>query len=99
MVNFVLDGTDGKLHYAEIGPLSKYDPPSKDIVVTLRGSDAENRLNQSVKPPARMFNESHVPFRDLASSEGATWLDRKLLTKRPENYREKGFGAEANRAL
>lgn len=95
----VVDGTDGKLHYAEIGWLSKYDPPSKDMVVTLRGSDGENRLAKSMKPPARIFIESHVPFRELVNAEGATWLDRELLSKQPETFREKGFGAEANQAL
>lgn len=95
----VVNGTDGKLHYAEIGRLSKYDPPSKDMVVTLRGSNVENQLSQTLKPNARMFIESHVPFRNLALADGATWLDRKLLSKQPEAYREKGFGAEANRAL
>ncbi len=94
----VVDGTDGKLHYAEIGRLSKYDPPSRDMVVTIRGSEPQNIVSQAMKPNARIFIESHVPFRELASAEGATWLDRKLLTKQPETYREKGFGAEANRA-
>ena len=95
----VVDGTDGTLHYAEIGRLSKYDPPSKDMVVTLRGSDGENRLAQSMKLPARIFIESHVPFREMVNAEGATWLDRELLSKQPETFREKGFGAEANQAL
>lgn len=95
----VVDGTEGKLHYAEIGRLSKYDPPSKNLVVTLRGSGSENRLSQTIRPNARIFIESHVPFRELAKAEGATWLDRKLLAKQPETYREKGFGAEANRAM
>jgi len=52
-----------------------------------------------MKSGARMYIESHVPFRELANAEGATWLDRKLLAKKPEAFREKGFGAEANRAL
>ncbi len=95
----VIDGTDGKLHYAEIGRLSKYDPPSKDLVVTLRGSAPENRFGQTMKPTAGMFIESHLPFRDLATAEGATWLDRKLLSKQPERFQEKGFGVDANRAL
>jgi type IV secretory pathway VirD2 relaxase len=95
----VVDGTDGKLHYAEIGRLSKYDPPSKEMVVTMRGSDSKIQLGKSQKPPARIFIESHVPFSNLASTEGATWLDRKLLTRKPETYCEKGFGAEANQAL
>lgn len=95
----VVDGTDGKLHYAEIGRLSKYDPPAKDMLVTLRGNGPESQLEQTIKPTVRMFIESHVPFRELATTEGATWLDRKLLSREPETYREKGFGAEAIRAL
>lgn len=95
----VVDGTDGKVHYAGIGRLNQFDPPSKGMVVTLRGSDPEDRLSQTPKSTARMFIESHVPFRDLALVDGATWLDRKLLSKQPENFREKGFGAEVNRAL
>ena len=93
-----VDGVDGKLHYAEIGRLSKYDPPSKNMVVTLRGQSSlkEQLSRQAI---ARVFIESHAPFRDLAIADGATWLDRKLLSKEPLEFRNKGFGAEANRAL
>ncbi|MEH6478246.1 MAG: DUF3363 domain-containing protein, partial [Sneathiella sp.] len=48
---------------------------------------------------ARLFVESHTPFAELANADGATWLDRKLLATQPETYREKGFGADANRAM
>jgi len=48
---------------------------------------------------ARIFIESHVPFQNLSSAEGTTWLDRKLLSKEPVEFRGKGFGAEANQAL
>ncbi len=95
----VVDGTDGKLHYAEIGRLSRYDPPSKDVVATLRGSDQSNQQSYGGQITARMFIESHVPFQELASADGATWLDRKLLSKEQLEFRNKGFGAEANRAL
>lgn len=95
----VVDGTDGKLHYAEIGRLSQFDPPARDLVVSLRGGITQDRAQQSPNPQTRLFMESHVPFQDLATAEGATWLDRKLLSRQPETFREKGFGAEANRAL
>ena len=94
----VVDGVDGKLHYAEIGRLSKYNPPSKEMVVTLRGQDP-NKQRQSQQIITRVFIESHVPFRNLADAGGATWLDRKLLSKESFEFRDKGFGAEANRAL
>lgn len=95
----VVDGTDGKLHYGEIGRLSRYDPPSKDGVVTLRSHDTSNLQSQARQPIARLFVESHVPFQELASADGATWLDRKLLSKEPLEFRNKGFGAQANQAL
>lgn len=95
----VVDGTDGKLHYAEVGRLSRFDPPARDIVVSLRGGVLQDRAQQSPKRQSRLFIESHVQFRDLATAEGATWLDRKLLSRQPETFRENGFGAEANRAL
>jgi len=78
---------------------SKYDPPSKEMIVTLRGRDAGEQSQQSRQVTARMFIESHVPFRDLANADGATWLDRKLLSKEPLEFRNKGFGAEVNRVL
>ncbi|MCP4099357.1 MAG: DUF3363 domain-containing protein, partial [Planctomycetaceae bacterium] len=94
----VVDGVDGKLHYAEIGRLSKYDPPSKEMVVTLQGQNP-SKQRQSQQMIARVFIESHVPFHDLASADGATWLDRKLLSKEPVEFRDKDFGAEAKRGL
>jgi len=94
----LVDGVDGKLHYAEIGRLSKYDPPSKDMIVTLKGQ-VSNQRQQSRQAFARIFIESYVPFDGLANADGATWLDRKLLSKGPVGFRDKGFGAEANRAL
>lgn len=95
----VVDGTDGKLHYAEIGRLSRFDPPGKNMVVSLRGNLTPDHSQQHSNRQARLFIESHVPFRDLATAEGATWLDRKLLSRQPETFREKGFGAEVNQAL
>jgi len=95
----VVDGTDGKLHYAEIGRLSKYDPPAQDMVVTLRGHDPGKQRYPSKQAEARVFIESHEPFRELATADGATWLDRRILARNQKIYREKGFGSEANRAI
>lgn len=94
----LVDGVDGKLHYAEIGRLNINDPPSKDMVVTLRGSNSSGQ-QQSRKAVARIFIESHIPFKQLTNADGATWLDRKLLSKEPLEFRNQGFGGEANQAL
>lgn len=95
----VVDGTDGKLHYAEIGRLSKYDPPSRGMVATLRGYDPGERQRQSRQATARMFIESHQSIGELAVADGATWLDKKLLSKDRSEFRSRGFGAEVKRAL
>jgi len=95
----VVDGTDGKLHYAEVGRLSRYDPPAKDMVVTIRGADGGQRAHAGQQVTAKVFIQSHVPFRDLATADGATWLDRKILSKTQQDFRDKGFGAEVNRAI
>jgi len=95
----VVDGTDDKLHYVEIGRLSQYDPPAKDMVVTIRGHDPGKQHHRARQNTGRVFIESHVPFRELAAADGATWLDRKILARNQQVYRDKGFGAEANRAI
>jgi len=95
----IVDGTDGKLHYAEVGRLNRYDPLAKDMVVTLRGNDASEGGHARRHAPAKAFIESHMPFRELATTDGASWLDRKILSKTQQIYRDKGFGADVNRAL
>ncbi len=95
----VVDGTDGKLHYAEIGKPNKYDPPSKDMVVTLRSQNPGEKQFTSKQISACVLIESHAPFVELANADGATWLDGKLLSKEPPEFSNEGFGAEANQAL
>lgn len=95
----VVDGTDGKLHYAEVGRLSKYDPPSKDMVITIKGNYPNKKQAQTRQTTARISIESHLPFDQLANAEGATWLDRKILSKKPLEFRSSGFGVEAYQAL
>lgn len=62
----VVDGVDGKLHYAEIGRLSQYDPPNKNMVVTLRGQISA-QPEQSQQVVARVFIESQ------ANSYAVSW--------------------------
>jgi len=95
----ILDGTDGKLHYAEIGKRSRFDPPETGMVVTVRGQKPEQTQRRFSSGRARLFIESHTSFEGLATSDGATWLDRKMLETGRKPYPDKGFGAQANRAL
>lgn len=96
---FVLvDGIDGRLHYAEIGNISESDPPGRGVLVTLRGCRQDQSVGKQGRQ-ANMFVESHVPFDQLASANGATWLDRQLVSNRPEKLAGKGFGVEAEKLM
>jgi len=95
----IVDGTDGKLHYAEIGRRSRFDPPGTGMVVTVRGQKPDQTQRHYSTGRARLFIESHTSFETLALSKGATWLDRIMLEAGREPYPDKGFGAETNRAL
>lgn len=47
----------------------------------------------------QMFIESHAPFDQLATANGATWLDRQLVAEKRERLVSRGFGADAQKAL
>lgn len=93
----IVDGVDGKLHYAEIGQLDAKDPPRAGLLVTLRGRHDANAVWH--RNHARLFVESHAPLEQLPKAVGATWLDQRLLAKRPMKLSDQGFGAEVQRAL
>ena len=52
-----------------------------------------------IRQPARLTLLSGFGLGDIAEAEGATWLDRQLLSKSPEALREAGFGREAKNAI
>jgi len=52
-----------------------------------------------IRQPARLTLLSGFGLTDLVEAEGATWLDRQLLSKSPETLREAGFGREAKNAI
>ncbi len=95
----LVDGTDGKLHYAEVGQLSKLDPPRHELLATLQGQTTDPGRRKISQKQACIFIESHAPFSQLTTADGATWLDKKLTSRDQSEFRNKGFGAEVNQAL
>ncbi len=95
----LVDGIDGKLHYAEIGRIDEADPPSRRVLVTLRGRQRHGLSADRHYLQAQLFIESHAPFDQLAAANGATWLDRQLVSQRPEKIAQHGFGSEVSSAL
>lgn len=168
----VIDGMDGRTHYAELGALgANEEPPVRNSILELRPRVAEpraidrtieeianryggmysDRLHQEFDPQAsgefvgahvrrlegmrregvvsrladgswsvgrdyldralryEKLQQSRSPVRvavlswqrleDLPQALGATWLDRKLVGKEPDELASTGFGAEVETAL
>ncbi|MGY3534570.1 relaxase/mobilization nuclease RlxS [Bradyrhizobium sp. USDA 4452] len=168
----VLDGVDGRTHYAEIGALGANDePPVRNAILELRSRAAQprtidrtiaeiaarhggiysDRLHREFDPqasgefvgshvrrleamrregivtrladgswsvgrdyldralryeklqqsrnPARVAVLSWQRLEDLPQALGATWLDRKLVGKAPDELASSGFGADVEAAL
>ncbi|MEQ8694817.1 MAG: relaxase/mobilization nuclease RlxS [Gammaproteobacteria bacterium] len=167
----IIDGTDGRTHYAEVGELADPGDYGPGVIVAVEGKAAEPRradrtiaeiaeqsgglysepLHQAVDPrasadyvrahvrrleamrragfaerfadgswaipedflgkarafeernrmrqPARLGLMSSVGLDRMTQAEGATWLDRQLVSERPEPLRESGFGREAKDAI
>ncbi|MBO6744218.1 MAG: DUF3363 domain-containing protein [Roseitalea sp.] len=93
----VVDGLDGKLHYADVGQLKPNDLPREGLLLTLRGQSTG--VEPTHRNQARLFVESHAPLEQLPTAVGATWLDRQLLANRPIRFVDRGFGAEVKSAL
>ena len=91
----VIDGIDGKVHYADVGHLHPEFVPKKGMVVSV-----DNRATSGeVQLRARIRILSYLKLEKLIEAEGVTWLDKELLNLKPERLVEVGFGSEAKAAF
>jgi type IV secretory pathway VirD2 relaxase len=86
----VVDGVDGKVHYADVGHLRPEFVPDKGMIVAIESHASEG----SEKQRTRLRILSYVNLERLAGAEGATWLDKELIGKSPERIGQTGFGSE-----
>ena len=98
----VIDGTDGRGHYVQIGRGSKAGPlPERSIVRVTGGAVGEHERSQ---PPIISDEQARVellsPFRleHLPRYDGATWLDREIVSS-SELPRDSGFGRAVRSAM
>jgi type IV secretory pathway VirD2 relaxase len=91
----VVDGVDGKVHYADIGHLQPEFVPDKGMVVAIDNHSGE----QDTQVRIRLRILSYLNLERLAEADGATWLDKELLTAKPEHLSISGFGSDARTAL
>ena len=91
----IVDGADGRAHYAELGRLNPHEVPSRGMVVSL----ASDSLHGRPKSVVWLKILSSVELEALPSYNGPTWLDRALTDKHRVAVAVTGFGAAIDKAL
>jgi type IV secretory pathway VirD2 relaxase len=91
----VVDGTDGKVRYADIGRIKPQSLPGKGMIVSLESVQQEVGNRQQT----RLRITSYLNLEKLVTMEGATWLDRELASKSPTPVSDQGFGSDVKSAL
>jgi type IV secretory pathway VirD2 relaxase len=91
----VVDGIDGKVHYADIGRSRPEALPSKGMIVSLEAVEQVAGNRQQI----RLRILSYLNLEKLVATDGATWLDRELANKTPAFVSAQGFGTDVKSAL
>jgi type IV secretory pathway VirD2 relaxase len=91
----IVDGVDGRVHYAELGRLGPSEVPARGMIVSLSGDSLQGKP----KSVPRLQVLSLVELAGQVSYDGPTWLDRGLIAKERANQSVTGFGAELQQAL
>jgi type IV secretory pathway VirD2 relaxase len=91
----IVDGADGRVHYAELGRLKPEDAPSRGMIVSL----VSDRLKGKPSSTPRLTILSPVELERLASYDGPTWLDRAVVATERIAAALTGFGSELDHAL
>ena len=90
----IVDGIDGRIHYAETGKLAGQDIPEPGMIVALSGGGGKGKMRN-----AQIEVVSYWPVEQLATAEAATWLDQTILAEAKPVIHEKGFGTDVSKAL
>jgi type IV secretory pathway VirD2 relaxase len=91
----IVDGADGRVHYAELGRLRAHEVPNRGMIVSLV-SDGLHGRPKSV-PRLRVLSPTELDA--LPTYDGPTWLDATLAQKERLNMAVTGFGAALNKAM
>jgi type IV secretory pathway VirD2 relaxase len=91
----VVDGVDGKVHYADVGHIRPEFVPDKGMIVAIENHASEGSEKQRI----RLRILSYLNLGKLVDADGATWLDKELLGKSPEKLNQSGFGGEVASAV
>ena len=91
----IVDGADGRVHYAELGRLKPDEAPSRGMIVSL----VSDRLEGKPRSTPRLTVLSPVELEQLPKYDGSTWLDRAVTARERIASAPIGFGGELDQAL
>jgi type IV secretory pathway VirD2 relaxase len=91
----VIDGVDGRVHYADLGNVKPEVLPERGMIAALEGTTNEETRKQS----NRLRVLSYLNLERLETAEGLTWLDKELASTSPTFISDNGFGSEVKAAL
>lgn len=86
----VVDGIDGKVHYADVGYLRPEFVPDKGMIVAIDGIE---------KQRSRPRILSYLNLERFVGADGATWLDKELFSKSQGRLAQAGFGSDVGAAI
>ena len=91
----IVDGIDGRVHYAELGRVHPDACPARDMIVSLTGDS----INGRPKSTPRLKILSTVALETLSTYDGPTWLDTALSGEQPSVPAATGFTGRLEAAL
>jgi type IV secretory pathway VirD2 relaxase len=90
----IVDGIDGRVHHIKLPDIdAASDAPVGGVVELRRFEDARARNRIA------LAGRSDLNLDQQVTAEGATWLDRRLVSREPVDLSRGGFGAEVRAAL
>lgn len=91
----VVDATDGRVHYIEVGRLKSESIPARDAIVRI----VPDRLSGKPQAAPRIDVLSDPAHQAGPSYDGPLWLDRIVANHDPSIQTRAGFGASLTRDL
>ena len=90
----IVDGIDGRIHYAQTSKLTANAVPQPDMIVALTGGSGKTKMRE---PHVEVL--SRWELGRLATAEATTWLDKTIIADARPVIHPNGFGAEVSKAL
>ena len=90
----VIDGIDGRAHHVRLADIDATSDTSPGGIVELR-----RFVDATGRPRVALAVRSDLPIEAQVHANGATWLDRQLVTREPASLSSGGFGREVREAM